>query len=76
MHPEVKRQLMGNAKGAIMDGLNLGIIKRLKFRLPPLQDQKDFELFYAQADKLKAKNQAALDESQLLFANLMQRHFG
>lgn len=76
MHPEVQRQLMGNAKGAIMDGLNLGIIKRLRFQLPPLQVQKDFELFYDQVDKSKVVVQKALEEAQLLFDSLMQKYFG
>ena len=76
MHPDVRRQLAGNAKGAIMDGLNLGIIKGLKFRLPPLEAQKDFEQFYTQVDKSKVAVQKALDEAQLLFDSLMQEYFG
>ena len=75
MHPGVQQQLTGNAKGAIMDGLNLGIIKGLKFQLPPLQKQKDFEVFYTQVDKLKAAVQKALDEAQVLFDSLMQQYF-
>ncbi|MBR2553372.1 MAG: restriction endonuclease subunit S [Aeriscardovia sp.] len=76
MHPAVQRQLTGNAKGAIMNGLNLGIIKSLKFQLPPLQMQKSFELFYAQVDKSKVIIQKALEEAQLLFDSLMQQYFG
>ena len=76
MHPDVRRQLTGNAKGAIMDGLNLGIIKGLKFQLPPLQMQEDFQLFYAQIDKSKSAVQKSLDETQLLFDSLMQKYFG
>ena len=76
MHPEVQRQLTGNAKGAIMDGLNLGIIKGLRFQLPPLQEQISFEHFYAQVDKSKAAVQKALDEAQVLFDSLMQQYFG
>ena len=76
MHPDVQRQLTGNAKGAIMDGLNLGIIKGLKFQLPPLQMQEDFQLFYAQIDKSKSAIQKSLDETQLLFDSLMQQYFG
>lgn len=76
MHPEIQRQLTGNAKGAIMDGLNLGIIKALKFQLPPIQVQKEFEAFFQQADKSKVAVQKALDETQLLFDSLMQQYFG
>ena len=36
MHPEIRQQLTGQAKGAIMDGLNLTIIKKLCFKLPTL----------------------------------------
>lgn len=76
MHPEIQRQLAGNAKGAIMDGLNLGIIKALKFQLPPIQIQKEFEAFFEQVDKSKVAVQKALDEAQLLFDSLMQKYFG
>ena len=76
MHPAIQRQLKGNAKGAIMDGLNLGIIKRLRFQLPPLQEQKIFEQFYAQVDKSKVVIQKALTETQTLFDSLMQEYFG
>mgnify|MGYP000857753220 CR=1 FL=1 len=76
MQPEIQRQLTGNAKGAIMDGLNLGIIKALKFQLPPIQVQKEFEAFFQQADKSKIAVQKALNEAQLLFDSLMQQYFG
>ena len=59
-----------------MDGLNLGIIKGLRFHLPPLQEQKNFEQFYAQVDKSKVAVQQALDKAQLLFDSLMQQYFG
>lgn len=76
MQPEIQRQLTGNAKGAIMDGLNLGIIKALKFSLPPIQVQKEFEVFFEQVNKSKIAVQKALDEAQLLFDSLMQQYFG
>ena len=76
MHPEIQRQLIGNAKGAVMEGLNLGIIKNLKFRLPPLQRQKEFVAIFEQSDKSKVAVQAALDKAQLLFDSLMQQYFG
>lgn len=53
IHPEIRRQLQGNKKGAIMDGLNLTIIKGLKFKLPPIELQNNFVDFLTQIDKLK-----------------------
>ncbi|MGO4962552.1 restriction endonuclease subunit S [Anaerovoracaceae bacterium Sow4_D4] len=76
IHPDIKQQLRGQTKGAIMDGLNLTIIKGLKFRLPPLELQKQFSDFVNQIDKSKATVQKALDETQLLFDSLMQQYFG
>ena len=76
VHPEIRRQLSGNVKGAIMDGLNLGIIKNLKLRLPPLDEQKEFETFLEQVDKSKVVVQKALEETQMLFDSLMQKYFG
>ena len=53
VHPVIRQQLEYQSKGAIMDGLNLTIIKGLTFRLPPLDLQKQFVAFYKQVDKSK-----------------------
>ena len=76
IHPLIRHQLESQSKGAIMNGLNLTIIKGLKFRLPPLELQKEFVDFYKQIDKSKVKVQKALDETQKLFDSLMQQYFG
>ena len=76
VHPLIRKQLESQSKGAIMNGLNLTIIKGLKFRLPPLELQKEFVKFYNQVDKSKVKVQKALDETQKLFDSLMQQYFG
>ena len=76
VHPLIRKQLESQSKGAIMNGLNLTIIKGLKFRLPPLELQKEFVKFYKQIDKSKVKVQKALDETQKLFDSLMQQYFG
>lgn len=76
VHPLIRKQLESQSKGAIMNGLNLTIIKGLKFRLPPLELQKEFVEFYKQVDKSKAVIKKALDETQTLFDSLMQQYFG
>ena len=76
MHPQIQLQLIGNAKGAVMEGLNLGIIKNLKFQLPPLQHQQAFVVFKQQTAKSKFIVRQALDKAQLLFNSLMQQYFG
>lgn len=76
IHPEIRMQLQGNKKGAIMDGLNLTIIKGLKFKLPPIELQNQFIDFFHQVDKLKVEVQKSLDETHLLFDSLMQKYFG
>lgn len=76
VHPDIRAQLQKQCKGAIMDGLNLTIIKGLSFHIPPINLQDRFVGFYEQIDKSKAAVQKALDETQLLFDSLMQKYFG
>lgn len=76
IHPVIRGQLERQCKGAIMDGLNLTIIKGLRFELPPLELQKEFVQFFKQVDKSKVAVQKALDETQTLFDSLMQEYFG
>ena len=76
IHPVIRGQLERQCKGAIMDGLNLTIIKGLRFELPPLDLQKEFVQFFKQVDKSKVAVQKSLDEAQKLFNSLMQEYFG
>lgn len=76
IHPVIRTQLQKQSKGAIMDGLNLTIIKRLSFSLPPIDLQEQFVNFYNQIDKSKVAVQQALDKTQQLFDSLMQEYFG
>lgn len=76
VHPDIRMQLQKQCKGAIMDGLNLTIIKGLSFHIPPLSIQNQFIRFYEQIDKSRLAIQKSLDEMQLLFDSLMQKYFG
>ena len=75
VHPDIRAQLQKQCKGAIMDGLNLTIIKGLSFHIPPINLQDRFVGFYERVDKSKVAVQKALDEAQLLFDSLMQEYF-
>lgn len=41
-HPDVLTQIANAHRGAIMNGLNLGLIKSLEVRLPPIEVQRGF----------------------------------
>lgn len=76
MHPSIRLQLQNQCKGAIMDGLNLTIIKALRFALPPMDLQQQFASFVEQVDKSKLTIQTSLDKLELLKKSLMQKYFG
>jgi type I restriction enzyme, S subunit len=74
-HPLARKYLRQTAKGAVMDGLNMGLIRKLPLRLPPLPLQAKFDgLISATANIATAQHQAksALDT---LFASLQYRAF-
>ncbi|NFA43739.1 UNVERIFIED_ORG: hypothetical protein B2H98_12580 [Clostridium botulinum] len=74
-HPYVMQQLKKQSKGAIMDGLNLTIIKAIKIPLPPIQVQEQFVHFLEQVDKSKFEMQESLNELENNFNSLMQSAF-
>lgn len=74
-HPYVIQQLKKQSKGAIMDGLNLTIIKSIKIPLPPTEVQEQFVHFLKQVDKLKFEMEKSLEELENNFNSLMQRAF-
>lgn len=76
MHPEIRQQLTGQAKGAIMDGLNLTIIKKLCFKLPPIEIQNKFVEFFNLTEKTKTTISRNLEKLEMLKKALMQEYFG
>jgi type I restriction enzyme S subunit len=75
-HPFVRHQQRIATKGAIMDGLNMEIIKGLRIPLPPLSLQEKFAKIVQRVARLRAVEQEALRQAEHLFASLLDRAFG
>lgn len=75
MHPDVRVYLQRTAKGAIMSGLNMGIIKILPLRLPPIELQRSYAVKLRMLNMLKAQHVAHLAELDALFSALQYRVF-
>ena len=75
IHPEAQKYLKMNAKGAIMDELNMTIIKKLPVPLVPIDLQKDYQKIYQKYEKFKNQLQSYYQESENLFNSLLQRAF-
>jgi type I restriction enzyme S subunit len=62
-------------KGAIMDGLNLGIIKSLEIHLPPIELQMQFSQLVRTVNRLKQQAETGDGSGTSLFHSLSQRVF-
>lgn len=76
VHPDIRAQLQKQCKGAIMNGLNLTIIKGLSFHIPPINLQDRFVGFYEHVDKSKLTIQQSLDKLEVMKKAMMQEYFG
>ena len=74
-HPLARRYLDQAAKGAIMAGLNMGIVKAMPNPVPPLALQRDFARRLAAVENLRTGHRASLAELDALFASLQHRAF-
>lgn len=74
-HPAVLSQIRKANRGAIMSGLNLGLIKSLVVRRPPVERQRQFAAFTKQVRLATTQLEAARDESTALFDSLVHRAF-
>ena len=73
-HPAVLKQL-GATRGAVMPGLNMGLIKRASIPVPPIEMQEMFARQKKHAEQSMEKSTAHLDSLDDLFASLQQRAF-
>lgn len=73
--PFILRQLKSNKRGAIMDGLNLSIIKNLKTYLPPIDLQNKFVGIINKTQDIKEKMLLGFEEIDNQFNALIQKYF-
>jgi type I restriction enzyme S subunit len=73
--PYIAYQLKLRNRGAIMEGLNLGIIKELKIKLPPIEAQNKFEAYFTSVTKQKKILVQQSKASEDLFQSLLQKAF-
>jgi type I restriction enzyme S subunit len=71
--PKIIRQIRRANKGAIMEGLNLGIIKGLEIALPPMEQQMRFADVFRRLDSQRAQLQQPSGSGEALYASLAQR---
>lgn len=74
-HPIAREYLARTAKGAIMAGLNMGLIKAMPLVLPPLELQQSFVSRGQAIERQKALSVAALAELDALFSSIQYRAF-
>lgn len=72
---QARRYLDQTAKGAVMAGLNMGLIKAMPLPIPPVELQRDFARRVAAVEKLKTAHRASLADLDALFASLQHRAF-
>lgn len=74
-HPEIRHQLGVAQKGAIMEGLNMEIIKGLRLPLPPYSLQQKFVNLAGRHEQLRATYVEALRQADHLFQTLLHQAF-
>lgn len=74
-HPRSRQYLTQQTKGAIMDGLNMGIIKRMTLPLPSLDVQQQFVTRLGEIDGIAAQLLESSNRLREMFAALESRAF-
>jgi type I restriction enzyme S subunit len=74
-HPGILRQLGLEAKGAVMPGLNMGIIRELELPMPPIELQHEFARRIEAANHLRSRFREHAQRLDALFASLQHRAF-
>lgn len=72
---DIIKQFSNKNRGAIMSGLNLGLIKETKLRKPPIELQNQFASIIKKVEVCKTKYIQSLAELENLYGSLSQRAF-
>lgn len=75
LHPLARRYLDQTAKGAIMSGLNMGIIKLMPIPVAPIDLQHEYSRRVAAVEKVRSSSRSSLTALDALFASLQYRAF-
>lgn len=75
MHPIARSYLQQTAKGAIMSGLNMNIIKAMPVALPPLGQQERYVAVTREVQDQKLRQLRQLAELEELFDSLQAKAF-
>lgn len=73
--PMISRQVRAHNKGAIMDGLNLGIIRQLVLRRPPMSVQERFVGLISKIERMIQRFDSPSYNGSYLLSSLSQRAF-
>ncbi|GJL49838.1 MAG: hypothetical protein NPIRA01_10650 [Nitrospirales bacterium] len=73
--PFILKQFKSKNRGAIMSGLNLGLIKETKLKRPPIELQDQFAAVHKKIDEVKSRYQQSLTDLESLYGALSQKAF-
>jgi type I restriction enzyme S subunit len=72
----IERQIEMISGGAIMAGINVGMLKSIKIQLPPLPLQQRFANMVTRVERLRAAQRESLRLAEHLFQSLLHDAFG
>lgn len=75
LDPKIIGQIKNKTRGALMDGLNLTIIKKLSLALPPKDLQDNFERKLKKIEEQKSLYEQELEKLEESFQALLQQSF-
>lgn len=73
--PFILNQFRSKNRGAIMSGLNLGLIKETKLKRPPIEWQNKFAAIHEKIDSVKSRYKHSLTQLEILYGALSQQAF-